>query len=648
MASVIIRFGLLANILSVFQVTHALTLNVSTTGGNASSPILYGLLFEDVYHSGDGGLYAELVQNRAFQGTTINLDSNNHVEGPFQNLDYWHSSGPEVTLTLDNQQPSLSDALPYHMRVDVASGSGSDNNNTGFWNEGFWGMNITTATRYAANFYLRGDYEGDIVCAFWSNTTNSMLGNTTFTGISQTDSDGWKLYQQTFTPFASGPDEKNTFHLTFDGTAVAGSNLRFNMISVFQQTWKNGNNGLRMDLAEAMNDIGGKYLRMPGGNNLEGQSSPYRWKWNETIGSIIDRPGFPGTWGYYNTNGLGLLEMMQWCIDMGLETILGVWGGYYLDHEVVAEADLQPYIDDVLNELEFLLGPENSTYGSLRASLGYPDPFTIKYVEIGNEDFFDSSNSYINYRFSMFSDAIKAAYPDMIIISSIWSGYFTDPVLPNGTVQDLHDYFSASDMVSKFNGYDNADRNYPVLVGEYAAIYDDEHTNPNQLDNPTLQSATSEAVYILGLERNSDLVVGFSHGALIKSLHDEPDNVAMMKHSPTEIVLSMSYYVAKLFATNYGSQTVPVTADTGYGPLYWSVMKNESETYFVKIVNYDGVDSTPVMVNIPGKSNEAKLITLTAPDMYSSNLPGNTTSIWTETTNKKLRGGKIVGARNDW
>lgn len=238
----------------------------------------------------------------------------------------------------------------------------------------------------------------------------------------------------------------------------------------------------------------------------------------------------------------------------------------------------------------------------------------------------------VDYRFSMFYSAIKDAYPNITIISSIWSGYFTDPVLPVGTVQDLHDYLSVDGMVSKFDGYDNADRDYPVLVGEYAAIYDAEHTSPNQLDNPTLQSATSEAIYLLGLERNSDIVLGCSHGALIKSLHDEPDNVAMLKHSPTEIVFSMSYYVAKLWASNTGSQTVPVEADTAYGPLYWSVTKDDQETYYVKIVNYGGDAETPVTVTIPGKSNNATLITFTAPDMYSTNTLGNTTGVWTEST----------------
>lgn len=256
---------------------------------------------KDVYHSGDGGIYSEMIQNRAFQGTAVNQNT-----GSFQTLQYWHTSGSD-TLTLDNDVPILTSALPWHMRVDVAKDA---TGLTGFWNEGYWGMNITTATRYAASFYLRGAYKGAILCAFWSNTTDSMLGSTTFT-VDQTEADGWVPYAQTFTTTASAVDEKNTFHLDFDGDSTAGTSLRFQMISVFQQTYKNSNNGLRMDLAEALNEIGGKFLRMPGGNNLEGLSAPYQWKWNETIGPIINRPGRPGTWGYVNTDGLGLLEMMQ-------------------------------------------------------------------------------------------------------------------------------------------------------------------------------------------------------------------------------------------------------------------------------------------------------------------------------------------------
>ena len=217
----------------------------------------------------------------------------------------------------------------------------------------------------------------------------------------------------------------------------------------------------------------------------------------------------------------------------------------------------------------------------------------------------------------------------MKVISSIWSGYFNPP-LPNGVVQDLHDYLSVDQMVAKFNGYDQAPRTNPVLVGEYAAIYDATHQNPNQLDNPTLQSATSEAVYFLGLERNADIIVGICHGALMKSLHDEPDNVAMIKHSAGALVRSMSYYVAKLFASNYGTETAAVSGDVGYGPLYWAATK-DGETYFVKVVNYGGEEDTPITVVIPGKDGNATLKTVTAAAADSVNVLGDMQTIWTET-----------------
>ena len=248
----------------------------------------------------------------------------------------------------------------------------------------------------------------------------------------------------------------------------------------------------------------------------------------------------------------------------------------------------------------------------------------------------------------MFHDAVKAKYPDMKIIASLWEGYFTQGYTPPvGTIQDLHDYFSASAMVSKFNGYDNAARDYPVLVGEYATIYDDQTTGANgQLDNPTLQSATSEAVYFLGLERNADLIVGISHGALIKSVFEDNnppngpnDNVALLKHTATDVTPSISYYVAKLFGQHFGTETVQVDGDSSYGPLYWAGTKDDDGSYYIKIVNYGGAASTPVTVNIPGKTNDAVLKTVTAPDTFSVNLPGNITSIWKETTVKNTGSG---------
>ena len=222
-----------------------------------------------------------------------------------RNLQYWHTSGQD-TLNLDNSAPALSDALPYHMRIDVAQGA---TGNTGFWNEGFWGINVTSAQSYSVSLYSRGTYSGDLLCAFWSNTTNSMLGNTTF-DMNQQESDGWVQYKGSITPFATAPDDANTFHCDFDGSKLQGQSIRFNLISVFPETWHDRPNGMRVDLSELVTDLNPKYLRMPGGNNMEG-SNGYWWQWDQTLGDLKNRPGRPGTWGYMNTDGFGLLEMMQ-------------------------------------------------------------------------------------------------------------------------------------------------------------------------------------------------------------------------------------------------------------------------------------------------------------------------------------------------
>ncbi len=185
--------------------------------------------------------------------------------------------------------------------------------------------------------------------------------------------------------------------------------------------------------------------------------------------------------------------------------------------------------------------------------------------------------------------------------------------------------------MSAFNAYDHANRAHPIWVAEYAAI-----TVPGgsgQINNPTLDSATAEAVFLLGLERNSDVVVGSSYGALIKSLNEDPDNVAVIKHNADSIVLSISYYVQKMFATYHGTHTLPVSANSKFGPVYWSATMSASGQYFVKMVNYNGLASTPVRVTCHGsRKGTARLIQLTAPSAGSVNTLGNTQSRWTEAT----------------
>jgi alpha-N-arabinofuranosidase len=251
--------------------------------------------------------------------------------------------------------------------------------------------------------------------------------------------------------------------------------------------------------------------------------SRYPWRWNETIGPLTDRPGRPGTWTYPNTDGLGLIEYFHWCEDLEVEPILAVWSGMFLgnfsDHILSAEA-LKPWVADTMNELEFLLGSVNTTYGALRASLGYPKPFHLQYVEVGNEDNLNNGTvSYAAYRFPMFYNAIHAKYPHLTIISS--TGDYT-ALAGNGTSSatwiDYHLYSRSDKLVSQFGQFDNVSRDHKTLIGEYAIIQENTAAGVVSVDwdapklrYPIWVGAVAEAVWTIGAERNGDAVMGMAY-----------------------------------------------------------------------------------------------------------------------------------------
>ncbi|KKK21100.1 putative alpha-N-arabinofuranosidase A precursor [Aspergillus rambellii] len=616
---------ILSYFLSAAAGAAALSLDIASSGGNQSSSLLYGLLYEDIYHSGDGGLYGELIRNRAFQGSSAD-----GAASLVRNTDYWHAVGG-VSLSIDTSSPTVSSSLPYQLRMDVPAGA---EGTVGFYNDGFWGFDIDASQDYIASLYMHGNYSGVIQCSFRSSTSDTVLGSTNIT-VDQTSSEGWvQTFSPTFNPTQTAADANNTVYFTFDGAQLAGESLYFNLFSVFKQTYKNRSNGVRTDLAEALGGLGTKYIRLPGGNNMEGLESPYYWKWNETVGDLTDRPGRLGTWGDINTDGFGLLEMMQMAQDLGQEVILGVWAGLYLDGEVVPEADLDPYIDSVMDELEFLLGDSSTTYGAQRAALGYPSPFTLTWIEIGNEDYLNGgTDSYYAYRYQAFYDAIHATYPSINLISTI----NPNPVTTAGSPLDLHIYGNEDYFVSLFNTFDQASRTYPVFINEYAATNTGGNTD-GQVGAQTLGMACAEAIFLLGCERNSDVVVGSAYGALIKNYNEEPGTVAVIKHTANEVLYTMSYYVQQLFAAHMGTATLPVTVTDGeLGPVYWSATTDGSQA-ILKLVNYNGTTgaSNAVQITFEGSTkNTATLIAMTAASSTSvNNLPsmGGEASTITTTT----------------
>ncbi|KAH6663460.1 putative vacuolar segregation protein [Halenospora varia] len=594
-------------VLGLLQVANGINLTVSSSGGKVVSPIMYGFMFEDINYSGDGGLYAELINNRAVR-----------------NLDAWKAIG-SVTLTADTSN-AVSTAITTSLKVDVPAGA---TGKVGFRNTGYYGIAVEPKV-YSISFYAKGPYTGSYTVDLRSNS-GSVLGSKDIPSSTGAD---WKQYNTTLFPSRSASNADNSFAVTFDAASVAGKSLHFTLVSVFPPTFKNRENGLRVDIANALDEVGGTFLRFPGGNNLEGSNvAASRWQWNKTLGPSSARPGRQGTWGYWNTDGLGIIEYMNWCTDMGLEPLLAVWGGLGLDGTITSQANLQQYVTEALDLLEFLMGSTSSTYGAMRASLGYPRPWQVNYVEVGNEDNLNNGMaSYTSYRYKAFAAAISAKYPKMNIIASA-PGFDINAQSNGMGWADYHNYDRPDHLVSLFHTFDKVDRKIPIIVGEYAVIQPNQGTLNSGVNwdlprqkYPTLIGAVAEAVYMLGGEQNADVVKAMCFAPLLQHFNGtqwSPDLIGYTSY-PADTTRSMSYYVQKLFANNVGEMTLPVSG-LKQGPIYYSAMQRGSQT-IVKMANYNGT-STNVSISIPGGGNKlASLTTFTGPSGLSYNLPGKEVS----------------------
>ncbi|THV74748.1 putative vacuolar segregation protein [Aureobasidium pullulans] len=610
---------------------NALDLTVAANGGNATSPLQYGLMFEDINFSGDGGIYAELIRNRAFQGNTVH---------PSTLLGYSAVGG--TTLSLKNLSQPLSSALPTSMNVAVAKASSGD---VGFSNTGYWGIGVEVQD-YTGSFWVKGSYDGSFTASLKSDITKETLASVRVP--SKASSSEWIQHNFTLTPASAAQNSNNSFILTFKKSGVTGGSLDFTLISLFPPTYKNRPNGLRKDIAEALKELNPKFLRFPGGNNLEGDDPPYLWYWNETIGPLKDRPGRPGTWGYQNTDGLGLIEYLHWCQDLELEPILAVWDGFYLSGPVTPQSELGVWIQFALDELEFLMGSTSTKYGALRASLGYPEPFQINYVEIGNEDNLGGGNaSYSAYRLPMFTEAIKAVYPDITIIGSTPT---VDPI-PDHISLDYHEYSRPDNFVKEFGLFDHYNRSHPILIGEYAVIEPnnasmasvDWTSGATRLAFPSWTGSVAEAVFLIGAERNSDFIIGASYAPTLQNLNSfqwVPDMISFTADT-TKDVLSTSWHMLQLLGNHLITETLPTTGGN-FGPAYYVAgYNNQTGSHMLKTAIYNATEDVPVSVSFKGVSAgaTATLSILTAPSGDSYNNVGTQVVKSTNTTIKASAGG---------
>lgn len=394
----------------------------------------------------------------------------------------------------------------------------------------------------------------------------------------------------------TAPDANNVLAVTFDPKEASGQTYYFNMISLFGETFKGVENGLRKDLAESIYDLKPKFLRWPGGNNLEGWSIERRWKWHETIGPLRDRVSRPGTWGYWNTNGLGLMEFLSWAETMEMENVLGIYAGYTLGNSMgnggneypTTDAAMYPVLKEALDELEFCLGSTDTKWGAKRAELGHPEPYVINYVEIGNEDFL--SEDY-ELRFNYLYPRLKAAYPDITFIYTSYDK--ADPLqnaknLPPGTMWDVHHYFEPEQFYDSFDVWDNwqeahNNTNVTVEIGEYSV----QKENGSQILYPDVTAALGEGVYLLGAERNPNVVTMSCYAPSLQNNNytSWTPNMILFDADPKHTVLSTSYYLQKMFNEFHGTETLPVTNTNGaIKPLYWAAAIDGSEKVYLKVM----------------------------------------------------------------
>lgn len=522
------------------------------------SPMLYGIFFEEINRAGDGGIYAELVQNRGFEDAAVPVGWQ-LVQG----------AGGKATMTLDKSMP-LNPNNPTSLRLAIAKpGARAGVANVGFrgapypkgddpekWLAKFQeavkeskecvnGIAVQRGKQYKLSLYVRCDasFHGPLVASL-EKADGTVLAQHKFDGVGA----NWKKLQCTLTASAAEPAAQLVL------SASAAGTLWFDVVSLFPADTYKGH-PFRMDLAEMLAAMKPAFIRFPGGCYVEGNELCDAFRWKKTIGDIAERPGHYNLWGYYSNDGLGYHEYLQLCEDLGAEPlyVLNCAMSHAEQHRqaetkaAVDVPDLDDYLQDAFDAIEYANGPVNSKWGSLRLKAGHPAPFHLKYLEIGNEN----SGPTYDKHYAIFYDALRKRYPDM---------RFVVDYRPSGNrrpdIVDEHYYDSPEFFARNATKYDKYDRTgHKVYVGEYAVT-----KGAGKAGN--LAAALGEAAFMTGMERNSDVVVMCSYAPLFVN----PD---WRRWNPNAIVFDAarvygipSYHCQALFAQNRADVVLPVEASS--------------------------------------------------------------------------------------
>ena len=579
--------GLAARSAAKAPVVDAAHLDIDTSViAKPASAGLYGLMTEEINHAYEGGLYAELVSNNTFRGSWEGIQGWGVVsEGHAQ-----------VSMTEDRTDgPSAALPTSVMVKVDVAS----EGNEAGVSNPGYWGIAVRPHTTYKGSFYGKVDGAiGPLTARLVSDNTGAVLASATV----PLSAGGWSKHDFTLETGTVLPSATNHLELI---VAHPGT-LRLQLVSLFPPTFNNQANGDRTDLMEKMVAMHPHFIRLPGGNYLEGDRLQDWYNWKKTIGPLVERPGHMAPWTYWSTDGFGLMEFLNWTEDLKVEPVLAVYAGYALhgDH-IKPGKDLEPFVQDALDEVEYVTGDTTTKWGGQRAKDGHPAPFPLHYIEIGNEDSFDKSGSY-DERYAQFAEALRKKYPQYKIIA-------TTPVkVKTGDEPDLiddHYYKSPADMFELVHHYDDAPRTGPkVFVGEWATR--------SGSPTPNFGDALGDAAWMTSMERNSDLILMASYAPLFVNVSPGAMQwpTDLIGYDATTSYGSPSYYAQCMFGAHMGDGQ-PQSSITGVdvkARFFYSVtVSSDTKVLHLKLVNAMTV-AQPLEISLKGLSEKGHVGKMTS------------------------------------
>lgn len=609
--------------------------------GTPVTPIqstMWGLFFEDINFAADGGLYAELVKNRSFEF--------------YKPMMGWEKTG-EQTVGQFQIVNRTEEGNARFLRLELLPGK-----ELGLVNEGFRGMGIAAGENYLFSILARQIKGSCSMKVELIDSTGAVIGQTHLKDFTS----GWKKQEASFVNNATLANAK--MRVTLSGEGV----LDIDMVSLFpENTWKQRKNGLRADLVQKLADLKPGFLRFPGGCIVEGHELETRYQWKKTVGKVEERELNVNRWNtefahrnapdYFQSYGLGFYEYFLLSEDLGAEPLPILNCGMacqYNTTELAALDELDPYIQDVIDLIEFANGTTATKWGKLRAEMGHPAPFNLKIVGIGNEQW---GTQYID-RLRIFLEILNEKHPEIVFVGGsgpspdgkdfdyLWKEMRQLDV----KLVDEHYYRSPDWFLQNAARYDSYDRKGPkIFAGEYAAH--DKEGKDSESRN-TWKSALSEAAFMTGLERNADIVHLASYAPLLGNVNAWQWRPDLIWFDNQQAVATPNYHVQKLFSTNAGTELVTALVEgeplTGQDSLYASATIDSSSGFgpelVLKLVNVSSKPSS-LQLSLEGRklsSGEIVLQVLSHSDLAAYNRIGEPEVVTPVERKQKISGKKTV------